>query len=104
MPVSGLILSLSDHQHMREQALQAIHGHGLITAGALQGRRLPIVVDTPTSEQDREVWEWLSELPGVVFVDLVCTDSSDDASAPTQVSSTGKCPSICREQRQEAAS
>lgn len=78
MPVSGLILSLSDDPRNRDAALQAIKQHNAISLGEMQGRRLPIVVDTPGSDTDREVWAWLHELSGVLFVDLVCTDASDD--------------------------
>lgn len=85
MPVSGLIISLSEDRRERDGALQAIKHHNAISTGEPQGLRLPVVVDTPCSEADREVWLWLHELPGVLFVDLVCTDASDDPPhAPTE--------------------
>ena len=83
MPVSGLILSLNDDRRLRDGALEAIKHHNAVSLGEMQGQRLPIVVDTPDSDADREVWRWLHELPGVLFVDLVCTDASDDAPEQT---------------------
>ncbi|MCC5785710.1 MAG: hypothetical protein JJU33_03305 [Phycisphaerales bacterium] len=88
MPVSGLILSLSDDRRLRDGALEAINQHNAVSLGEMQGLRLPIVVDTADSDADREVWKWLHELPGVLFVDLVCTDASDDAPQDTNETQT----------------
>ncbi len=78
MPVSGLVLTLSREDSCRREALSALCEHALIAIGELAAHRLPIVVDTPNSEEDRAIWEWLQELPGVLFVDLVCTDATED--------------------------
>lgn len=81
MPVSGLVLTLSEHSAERALALAALQQSPAIEVGELADRRLPIVVDTPDSEADREIWRWLHELKGVLFVDLVSTDSSADVAA-----------------------
>ncbi|TVQ62275.1 MAG: hypothetical protein EA379_05430 [Phycisphaerales bacterium] len=81
MPVSGLVLTLSRNDADRAAALTALDRREGVSIGEPQGHRLPIVVDTPCSEDDRAVWEWLHTLPGVLFVDLVCADASEDAPA-----------------------
>ena len=81
MPVSGLVLTLSRNDAHRVDALAALGRHPSVDVGEAQGSRLPIVVDTDNSEDDRAVWEWLHTLPGVLFVDLVCADASEDAPA-----------------------
>jgi len=78
MPVSGLVLTLSREESCRREALSALYEHASIAIGELVAHRLPIVVDTPSCEEDQAIWEWLQELPGVVFVDLVCTDATED--------------------------
>jgi len=78
MPVSGLVLTLTDAAPAREQALATVRSHPAVDVGEPCGGRVPIVVDTLDSEADKEMWEWLGALPGVLFVDLVCTDSSAD--------------------------
>lgn len=79
MPVSGLVLTLSAEPGQDDRALRALAGHPMIDIGDRQGPRLPIVVDSPTDEEDKAVWEWLHQCPGVLFVDLVYTDQSADA-------------------------
>lgn len=82
MPISGLVLTLSSESRLRDAALRALSDHRSIEPGNAERNRLPIVVDTPTSYDDKGVWEWLHELPGVLFVDLVCTDNSEDEITP----------------------
>ena len=79
MPVSGLVLTLSTDTLKRESALAALRRHRCIEIGQASEHRLPIAVDTPDSDADRQVWSWLHELPGVEFVDLVCADSGADS-------------------------
>lgn len=78
MPVSGLVLTLSREESCRQEAISALYEHASIVIGELVAHRLPIVVDTPNCEEDRAIWEWLLKLPGVAFVDLVCTDATED--------------------------
>lgn len=79
MPVSGLVLTLEADDERREGALAALRRCASIEVGERHGQRLPIVVDTESSDEDKAVWEWLRSLPGVAFVDVVCVDSSEDA-------------------------
>jgi hypothetical protein len=78
MPVSGLVLTLKSDAPSSNAAIAELRAHGSISVGERVEHRLPIVVDTPGSEEDRRVWEWLHTLPGVVFVELVCADMSAD--------------------------
>jgi nitrate reductase NapAB chaperone NapD len=70
MPVSGLVVTLTPEPRRREEALAAIGREPCIEVGASEAGRLAIVVDTVSSEDDRQVWEWLNALPGVEFVDV----------------------------------
>lgn len=78
MPVSGLVLTLETDDERCEGAFAALRRCASIEVGERHGRRLPIVVDTESSEKDKAVWEWLHSLPGVAFVDVVYVDSSED--------------------------
>ena len=82
MPISGLVLTLSDDPTLRASALEAVSGNVKIEPGRLARQRLPSVVDTASSCEDKAVWEWLHELPGVLFVDLVSADYSEDEPEP----------------------
>ena len=78
MPISGLVITLSEKARERSVALAALAEDRRIEIGEATESRLPIVVDTPSSEEDRHVWEWLHNLPGVVFVDVACIHFDDE--------------------------
>lgn len=70
MPVSGLVLILSEDESTHAATLQAIGNDPRVEVGPRQGRRLAVVVDTDSSEQDKEVWNRLQSLAGVDLVEL----------------------------------
>ena len=70
MPVSGLVVSLSDEPNPRVAALVVIGREPRITVGVSAGNRLAIVLDTDSSEQDKQLWDWLDSLPGVSFLEV----------------------------------
>lgn len=78
MPISSIILTLAPDDARRDSALDALAAHNSIDIGAQHGLRVPIVVDTPDSDADRAVWQWLHDLDGVTFVDLVTAYFVDD--------------------------
>lgn len=78
MPISGLVLTLSQYEADRASALAALRDHPALALGAAAAHRLPVVADTPDCVEDQALWDWLHALPGVLFVDLVCTDSTAD--------------------------
>jgi nitrate reductase NapAB chaperone NapD len=71
MPISGLLITLDCDPSKRAEALAALRQHPAIDIGEGEAHRVPIVVDTPSSDEDRAVWDWLHDQPGVAFVDLV---------------------------------
>lgn len=71
MPVSGLVVSLSDEPQTRADALAVIGQEARIAMGVLEVNRLAIVLDTASTEEDCRLWDWLNSLAGVSFVDVV---------------------------------
>lgn len=78
MPISGLLITLDRDRSQRASALAALRDHPSIDVGDGEDHRVPIVVDTLSSDEDRTVWEWLHELPGVMFVDVVYVYFDED--------------------------
>ena len=70
MPISGLVITLADDAARRDAALAALRDHAAIDLGPQTGSRVPIVVETASDDEDRQVWEWLQSLPGVMQVDV----------------------------------
>lgn len=87
MPVSGLVVSLKSDPRLREEAIQAIRGESCIEVGVIAGRKMAIVVDTNSTDDDKRIWCWLGSLPGVAFVDV--TMVGYDEPQPTDDSSDG---------------
>ena len=80
MPVSGLVVSLRDEPLLRAQTLAEIGQHPQITIGIVDQNRLAIVVDTMSSQEDKQLWDWLGSLSGVSFL------SRNPATIPTHFS------------------
>lgn len=79
MPVSGLVVTLSDDEPEQQRALEAIEADERLTIGDRQKNRLPIVAETPSIDEGTElVREELLDIEGVVFVDLITVNFEDE--------------------------
>lgn len=78
MPVAGLVVTLTDLDALRDEALATLASDARLTVGALQGGgRLPLVTDTATLREEQDLWNEIARTPGVLLVDLAFHDSSD---------------------------
>lgn len=79
MPVSGLVITLSDEINARRHALAAIESDERLTVGERQKNCLPVVADTESiQEGSRLVRQELMDLDGVEFVDVVSVNFEDE--------------------------
>ena len=78
MPVSGLVVTLSDDEKKSAQATLALKVDSRLTIGERQKNRLPVVAETETiGEGSRLVRQELLEVDGVIFVDVVTVNFED---------------------------
>lgn len=71
MLVNGLLLTLHEDDELRSAVIQAIAAqHSNFTTGPLHDRWLPVVMEAATDVESRQLHDWLSNLPGVAFVDV----------------------------------
>ena len=77
MPVLGAVVSLCEEGPQRQQALEFLAAHPAITVGAPQVQGLPVVVESSSRTEDREIWKALESQPGILFLALVYVDFSD---------------------------
>ena len=84
MPVSGLVVSLTDQPALRQQAIDAMGQEPRIEVGMIKQQRMSVVMDTSSSDEDKELWTWLTGLPGVVFVDVVMVGFENEATTELQ--------------------
>lgn len=82
MPVSGLVVSLAHEPELRDRAVEAVRNDPRFDVGVLRSSRMAVVCDTSSSEEDKQAWHWLQELPGVMFVDLAMVAFEDEHPAP----------------------
>lgn len=82
MPVSGLVVSLTDEPHLREAAIASIRQETRIEVGIIRSGRMAIVLDTVSTDEDKQLWHWLSSLPGVVFVDVAMVGFEEQGRPP----------------------
>lgn len=81
MPISGLVLTFDGDLNAMHPAISPLRRHPLIELGSPQGRRLPIVLDTPDKQTDQTVWSWLNQLPGIFHIDVAMV-SFDEVPTP----------------------
>jgi hypothetical protein len=78
MPISGLVLTLTPDDVLRGRTLDVLRSHPSVDLGEPRDDRLPIVVDSPDSDSDRRMWEWLQALPGVIQVEIAVIHFEDE--------------------------
>ncbi len=77
MPISALLLTVPPDQ--QQLAFEVLRADARVTAGEAQAWRIPVVLDTPSIREDREAIDALLGVPGVLGVDVVMVDFSDDS-------------------------
>jgi nitrate reductase NapAB chaperone NapD len=76
MPISALVIQL-ETQRALSSVESRLADDGRITLGQPQGTCLPLVTETQTLRESRDLAEDLERLPGVLRVDLVFANFED---------------------------
>ena len=82
MPVSGLVVTLSNDPDRGAEAINAIDAEPSLEIGTTVSQRMAVVMDTQSSEADKALWNWLQSLPGVVFVDVAMVGFEETDAEP----------------------
>jgi nitrate reductase NapAB chaperone NapD len=70
VPVSGLVITFSSDIAHHGETMEQLAGEPAIEIGDAVGPKLAIVVDSDTRDHDREIWNWVRNLPGIAMVDV----------------------------------
>lgn len=70
MPISGLLVTV-DEKIDPQLIVKEIGDHPDFELGEVQGKKLPVVLDTKNQEENKQCLEWLYQIKGVAFVDVV---------------------------------
>lgn len=85
MPVSGLVVTLSEDDGFQQETIDAIVAEPRLEIGYIRGQRMAVVMDTRSADEDKELWSWLTALPAVLFVDVTLIGfEGDDNDAATE--------------------
>jgi len=68
--ISGLVAYLSADAALAAAALREIERQPQLEIGPREQTRLPLVLETTTSDETQTVTDWLKDLPGVAHVDV----------------------------------
>lgn len=78
MPVSGVVVTFTHDAEARDRALAALRRDRSVELGRRDGVRIAAVLDTPSEDENRRLWQWLNALPGVCHVDVVFVSFDDE--------------------------
>ncbi len=78
MPVSGVVIVLSDEAAARDAVLERLEREPGITLGGRVDDRVPVVAETSSTPSCTQLLAWLAELDGVRAVLPVFHDFSDE--------------------------
>ena len=78
MPIAGLVVTLCDDDALSSCALEQLARDARVTVGPRgRARKVPLVSDTATLDEQQDVWRSVANTPGILLVDLVYEDFSD---------------------------
>ncbi len=75
MPISGLVVTAPESAH--STVLTELERRDSLTVGPATGPRIPVVVDSETVNDDRDMYFWIQSLPSVTQVEVAYLDFSD---------------------------
>jgi hypothetical protein len=79
MPISGLLITLTEDTRLAEEAVAALAARPEIMVGTRQQQWLPVAVDGRDYNHSREIHEWIGSQPGVAFVDITSINFETDS-------------------------
>ncbi len=71
MPINGLMVTLSSDAGLADEACGSMRSREGLELGERQDRWLPLVADTASDREARDLHAWLESLPGVDQVGVI---------------------------------
>ncbi|MCA9192261.1 MAG: hypothetical protein KDB03_10875 [Planctomycetales bacterium] len=91
MSVCGLVLTLCDDSQLRAETIAELGRWPQISLGEEEFNRLPLVLDTPSRNEDRALLNRLEAMPGVLMVEVAFV-GFDEHSGNSQSSRSAAIP------------
>ncbi|MCS7470321.1 hypothetical protein NZK35_27040 [Stieleria sp. ICT_E10.1] len=87
MPISGLVITFDQTFDHPDETLSRLRAEPAIEVGACDRRQCAIVVDTASQADDKKIYQWVQDLPGVAGIQVAFVGFDDDAT-PNSSSTT----------------
>lgn len=79
MPICGYSVLLTERDEPAQRALELMQSDRRLEIGIRAGRRVAVVGETDSPDDDRRLWNWLNEQPGIAHVDVVFVHFDESA-------------------------
>ena len=91
VPISGLVVTFNSPVKHHLAAVESLAAFPEVEIGQRGGSKLAIVVDSENKRRDREIWDAVQQLPGVidVAVAMVAFDEGENAADRTSTRDQG---------------
>lgn len=76
MPISSLVLLTN--QQKTNQVKKELNHFKMITSCESHDERLVLVTETKTQKEDKDLWETIKQIDGVLHVDLIFHNFEDE--------------------------
>jgi len=70
VPISGLVVTFDDHVELYPDSIKALHRAPQVELGEIRGCKCAVVIESQSQQHDRELWQWVHDLPGVSRIDV----------------------------------
>ena len=82
MPVSGLVLTFRSPVAEHADDIRMIESIPEVDLGEAGEFKLAIVIDSETSQRDREIWDTIKRLPGITDISVAMIGFDDEPCDP----------------------
>ncbi|QDV42071.1 hypothetical protein Enr13x_19140 [Stieleria neptunia] len=81
MPISGLVITFDQTFDDVGETIAMLRSEPTIEIGARDEQQCAIVVDTPSKADDKKIYQWVQDLPGVASIQIAFVGFDDEAIA-----------------------
>ncbi|QEG01342.1 hypothetical protein Mal15_54180 [Stieleria maiorica] len=85
VPISGLVITFDPAWDDPDETISRLREEAAIEVGAMDDRKCAVVVDTSSRAEDKRIYQWVQDLPGVASIQVAFVGFDDQ---PISSSST----------------
>ncbi|WP_220498165.1 chaperone NapD [Rhodopirellula sp. JC639] len=79
MPISGLVITFDPTSGDPDETISQLRCEPAIEVGVMDHQKCAIVVDTSSKAEDKRIYQWVQDLPGVASIQVAFVAFDDDS-------------------------